>query len=138
MGKQSHVTHAITYIASGAVRAFRGVGYDNAEADTQGQKVKGVSQRAAADTEASDVGVAGTTVIEAGAAIAVGDSLIVDDQGRAIPTTGALGLDAGATDVTSSGANGDILTGGDLPEFVFADALEAAAAAGDFIEAKLR
>lgn len=138
MGKQSHVTHAITYIASGTVRAFRGVGYDSAEADTQGQKVIGVSQRAAADTEASDVGVAGTTVIEAGAAIAVGDSLIVDDQGRAIPTTGALGLDAGATDVTSSGANGDILTGGDLPEFVFADALETAAAAGDFIEAKLR
>ncbi|MEQ8747346.1 capsid cement protein [Pyruvatibacter sp.] len=138
MTRQSAIIQSLTFVASGAVRAFRGIGYDGAEADTQGQKVLGVSQRAAAAAEASDVAVTGTTVVEAGAAITLGDSLIVDAQGRAIPSTGALGLDAGATAVTSSAANGDILTGGDLPEYVFADALEAASAAGDLIEVKLR
>lgn len=138
MSKQSSPTQSLTFLANGAVAAYRGVGFDGAQATAQGQKVQGVSARAAADTEASDVVVAGTTVVETGAAVAVGDSLIVDAQARAIPTTGALGIGGGAVAVTSSAANGAVLTGGDLPEFVFADALQDANAAGEFIEVKLR
>ena len=40
--------------------------------------------------------------------------------------------------MTSSAANGAILAGGDPPQFVFADAMEAAADAGKMIEVLLR
>lgn len=129
---------SLTFIASGAVAAFRGVGFDGAQATVQGQKVRGVSPRAVADGEAGDAIVSGTAVMEAGAAFAKGDSLIVDSSGRAIKFTGALKVATGATEVTSSAANGAILTGSDLPEYVFADAEEAASGAGVFVEVLLR
>ena len=90
------------------------------------------------DTKLGVAEIIGTTVVEAGAAIGIGDSLITDSAGRAIPVTGNLAVTAGATAVTSSAANGEILEGADLPEFVFADALESASAAGEFIEVLLR
>lgn len=135
---ESRSLHAEPVRASGAVTARRAVTFAGAQATTQGEKVLGVSQYDAADTELVAVDTIGTTIIEAGAAIAVGDSLIVDAQGRAIPVTGNLVVAAGATAVPSSAANGEILTGGDLPEFVFADAMQAASAAGEFIEVHLR
>ncbi|NQV83913.1 MAG: DUF2190 family protein [Rhodospirillales bacterium] len=138
MSKQSISILALTLLASGAIVKHRGITIAGAQATNQGEKVLGVSQTDAADTEAVAVETIGTTVVETGAAIAVGDSLIVDVQGRAIPVTGNLGVGAGATAMTSSAANGDVLTGGDLPEYVFADALVAAAAAGEFIEVALR
>lgn len=138
MGKQSSPLQAFTYIAAGAVAAYRGVGFDGAQATAQGQKILGIAQRAAADAEASDAVKYGSTIVETGDAIAVGDSLIMDANGRAIPVTGALAVDAGATAMTSSAANGEVLIGGDLPEYVFADALEAASAAGEFIEVLMR
>lgn len=134
---QSITTLALTKVAIGAVTACRAVGFDGAQATVQGQKVLGVAHTDAADGSELTINTRGTAMIEAGAAIAVGESLIVDAQGRAIPTTGNLAVAAGATAVTSTAANGEILTGGDLPEFVFADALEAAAA-GEFIEVLLR
>lgn len=138
MSRQSSPLQALTYTANGAVAAYRGVGFNGAQATVQGQKVLGVSQRAAADTEDSDAVVSGSTVIESGGQFAKGDSLIVDNQGRAIKRTAVLGIAAGATGVTSTAANGAVLTGADLPEFVFADALEAAGGAGEFIEVLLR
>lgn len=131
-------TLVLSGVASGAIAARRAVGFDDAQATVQGQKVKGVAKYAAADTLDVAIIAGGVVVIETGAAIAVGDSMIVDTQGRAIPSTGGLALGAGATAVTSSAANGAILTGGDAPEFVFADALQAATAAGQFVEALLR
>jgi len=138
MGRQSAPKQFLTYLASGAVRAYRGVGYDGAEATVVGQKIQGIAQRAAADAEASDAATSGTSVAETGAAYAIGDSLMMDAQGRAIPVTGALEVTAGATAVTSSAANGAVLEGADLPEYVFADALEASGAAGEFHEVHLR
>ncbi|EKE78436.1 capsid cement protein [Oceanibaculum indicum] len=138
MSKQSFPLQSLTLTADGAVAVHRGVGYDGAQATVQGQKIIGVSRYAAATGEAFAADTAGTTVIETGDEIAVGDSLIVDSSGRAIPVSGEIAIGAGATQVTSSAANGAILTGGDLPEFVFADALQAASGAGEFIEVKLR
>lgn len=139
MSRQAISLLDLTIAASGAVTAFRAVGYDGAQATTQGQKVQAVAQTDAADKALFNGTAKGTTVIESGAAIAKGDSLIVDNQGRAIPSTGALAIKAGATAVTSTAANGaGILSGGDSPEFVFADALEAAGGAGKFVEVLLR
>lgn len=138
MSKQSITTLALAVVASGAVTAYRAVGFDGAQATTQGQKIMGIAHTDAAAGDPLTVNTDGTVVVESGAAIAVGDSLIVDAQGRAIPTTGNLGVAAGATQVTSTAANGEILEGGDLPEYVFADALEAASAAGEFIEVLMR
>lgn len=137
--KQSSPLQSITYTAAGAVATYRGVGFDGAQATVQGQKVMGISQRAAADTDDSDAVVSGTSIIETGGNFAKGDSLIVDNQGRAIKFTSALKVAAGATAVTSSAANGSaILAGSDLPEFVFADALEASSGAGQFVEVLMR
>lgn len=138
MGRQSAPKQSLTYIASGAGSAYRGVGYDGAQATVVGQKIQGIAQRAVADGEASDAVTSGTSVVETGAAYAVGDSLIMDAQGRAIPATGVLGVVAGATPVASSAADGAVLEGADLPEYVFADALEASGGAGELREAHLR
>lgn len=127
-----------TLIAAGAITQCRAVGFDGAQATVQGQKVAGVATIDAADGDALSVDMVGTTVIEAGAAINVGDGLIIDAQGRAIPTSGEINIPAGATAVTSTAANGAILAGGEMPEYVFADALDSAAAAGEFIEVLLR
>lgn len=138
MSRQAISLLVLSMLASGAVTARRAVKFSGAQATVQGEKVAGVANYGAADGKDLAVTAKGTAVIESGAAIAVGQSLIVDAQGRAIPATGALAVGAGATAVTSSAANGAILTGADLPEFVFADALQAAAGAGEFIEVLLR
>lgn len=135
---QNIATLSLPITASGAVTAYRGIGFDGAQATAQGQKIMGIARSDAGDAEKLTLDVAGTAIVEAGAAIAVGDALIMDSQGRAIPSTGALAVAAGSTTVTSTAANGAILTGGDAPEYVFGDALEAAAAAGQTIEVLLR
>lgn len=128
----------LTFLASGAVAAFRAIGFDGAQASVQGQKVLGVSARAAGDGEYSDADVSGTTLVELGADVTLGASLIADASGKAIPATGNLAIATGATAVTSTAADGDtILTGADLPEFAFADALSAGSN-GQVIEALLR
>lgn len=128
----------LTVKASGAVAARRAVGFDGAQVSVQGAKVMGVADYGAAGGEHYTATAVGTAVMETGAVVAVGDSLIADAQGRAIPSTGALAIKAGAVAVTSTGANGAILQGGDAPEFVFADALQAAGSSGRFIEVLLR
>lgn len=136
--KQSSPLQSLTYAASGAVAAYRGVGFNGAQATVAGQKILGIAQRAATNGELSDAVTAGTSVVETGGEFAKGDSLVMDASGRAVVAT-ALAVAAGATPVTSTAANGGtIFTGGVLPQFVFADALEASGAAGEFVEVKLR
>ncbi|MGB0695374.1 MAG: capsid cement protein [Rhodospirillaceae bacterium] len=134
---QKHSIHTATIQTTGAVAIYRAVGFDGAQASVAGQKVRGVATTIAAIGEHLAVDVVGSTIVQTGAAVAVGDSLVVDNQGRAVPA-GVLGIAAGATPVTSTAADGAILTGADLPEFVFADALEAASAADQLIEVQLR
>lgn len=136
--QQSTPLQSFTFTAAAAIAKYRGVAFGGAQASAQGQKIMGVSQRAVAAGDDGDAVTSGSTVVETGGAFAVGDSLIVDAQGRAIKFTSALKVAAGATAVTSSAANGAILAGSDLPEFVFADALEVSTGAGEFVEVLLR
>lgn len=138
MSQQNISILTLTVMASGAVAAHRLVGFDGGQATVQGQKVMGSTLSQASDGEAMAVVTHGSAIVETGAAVLMGASLIVDNQGRAIPTSGALSLAAGAVDVTSSAANGAILAGAELPEYLFADAMQAASGAGEFIEVLLR
>lgn len=124
--------------ASGAVGVCRAVGFDGAQISSQGAKPVGIAVTAASGGSFINLAAVGTAIAESGAAIPVGAALIADAQGRLIPSTGALRVASGATPVTSSGANGAILTGGDPPEYVVADALMSASGAGEFIEVLLR
>lgn len=135
---QSTTILALSLVASGQVTERRAVGFDGAQATVQGQKVAGVARFDAADGDPLTVEALGTAVIESGAAIAVGDAIIVDASGRAIPSTGEINIPSGATTVTSTAANGAILAGGEMPEYVIGHALESASAAGEFIEVLLR
>lgn len=124
--------------ATAAVTEYRAVDYNGVQATVQGQKVMGVAKRGAVIGDGFEVAVIGTAVVETGAAFAAGASLIVDAQGRAIASTGSLRVAAGATAVTSTAANGNILLGGDTAEYVYADALQASVGAGDKVEVLLR
>ncbi len=138
MARQKISIMALTFKASGAVSAYRAVGFDGAQASVQGQKVLGVSPRAVVSGDYSDADVMGTTLIELGGNVTKGQSLIVNNAGKAIAATGSLAVKAGATAVTSTGANGStILSGADLPEYVFADAIDDGSA-GDVVEVLLR
>ncbi len=137
MSQQNISVLTLTVLANGAVNANRAVGFDGAEATTQGQKVMGAAVTDATSGNALALITHGTAIMESGAAIAIGDSLISDDQGRVIPAA-ALEVGSGATPVTSSAADGAIFTGSELPEFVIGDALQVAAAAGKMIEVLLR
>lgn len=137
MSQQNIAILTLTQTASGAVTAHRAIGFEGAQATVQGQKILGIAVTDATDGQAVALITHGTAIVVSGAAMAVGDSLISDDQGRLIPAS-ALGVAEGATPVTGTAANGAILEGADLPAFVVADALYAASAAGESIEVLLR
>jgi hypothetical protein len=125
-------------VAPGVVLPYRFVDFTGLQATVQGQKVAGVANHGAAAAGASfDFTVIGTAIVEAGAAFAVGHALISDASGRAIPNSGALIVGAGAVAMTSTAANGAVLTGSDLPEWVAAEALQAAVNVGDLVEVLL-
>jgi len=139
MSQQAITTLVLTLAAAGAVAVRRAVGFNGAQASVQGQKIMGIADYAVANVgDQLAVNAKGTVIVETGGVFAIGDSLIVDNQGRAIKTTGSLAVAAGGTAVTSTAANGAILTGGDSPEFVFADALAASTGAGQFVEVLMR
>lgn len=146
MSQQARSLLEIPLVASGAIAYGRAVqviaptvngALTGAQATVAGQKVIGIARRDAASGAMTDVTCFGTAVCEAGAAITVGSRVQCDAQGRVITAT-ALAIAAGATAVTSAAANGaSALSGGDAPVFVFGTALQAASAAGDFIEVLL-
>lgn len=136
---QSYDLLTLRGLSAGAIARGRGVTFADAQAAAAGAKIKGIANHAttAAGQEVA-ITVSGTAIVEAGAAITVGASLTMDAQGRAVAAV-PLAVASGATQVTSAAANGaGALTGGDAPQFVFGDALQAATAAGQFIEVLLR
>lgn len=138
MSRQYAPLQSLTVSPEAAVAAHRFVSFADAQAATQGMKVKGVTRAAIAAGDDGDIIVSGTALVELGADVTKGASLITDNAGKAMPATSALKIAAGATAVTSAAANGiTTLAGADLPEYVAADALEAGSA-GDIIEVLLR
>jgi hypothetical protein len=137
MSQQNISILTLTLIAGGAINAGRAIDFAGFQATTQGQKVMGAAVTDAPLGSGVAVVTHGTAVMESGAAIAIGDSLITDSQGRVIPAS-ALAVTTGATPVTSSSANGTILEGSELPDFIVADAMQAASSAGKIIEVLLR
>jgi hypothetical protein len=163
MSQQGISVLSLPILALGAVAEYRAVGFNGAQATVAGQKVLGIAEFGAANAQMVRVCRLGTAVAEAGAAIAIGAALAVDASGRVVTasalastigslnaTVGTLAIAAGATPVTSAAANGttDIsgapglggapaLSGGDPPQYIVGYAMQAASAAGDFIEIAL-
>ena len=156
MSQQAISLLDMAFVASGAVTYGRAVNViaptvrgarTAAQVSTSGGKAVGIARRSADSGETFEATVMGSAVCEAGAAVSVGARVMADATGRVVPATaltasaGTLAIAAGATAVTSTAANGagtvtgaPTLSGGDTPLFVFGTALEAAAAAGDYIE----
>ena len=137
MSKIGNSKLSLNAIAAAAILANRCVGFDDAQASVAGQPVKGVAEYAA--TGAGDVIAVtsmGTAFVESGGAVAVGDPIVSDSQGRAV-TAAALTVKSGATAVTSTAANGAVLAGATTPDFLCGRALMAATASGQFIEIRL-
>lgn len=133
MGQQAVELLSLSFIATAVVTAYRGVDDNGVQIATQGAMCAGIAKRPAAIGDAFEAAAIGTATCEAGAPITKGQFLQMDNVGRVIPATAAA-IAAGATAVTSTAANGAIISGGYLPQAVIGRALEAAAAAGDFIE----
>jgi hypothetical protein len=119
--------------APSAVTKRRFVGFDGAQISTQGAATLGVAIEDASQNEVFGVVTIGTAIVETGGAINKGDYVISDNQGRAIQANN-LAIAAGGTTVTSTAANGEILTGSVIPEKIAGIALEDASGAGEFIE----
>jgi len=133
MSKLGNSLLSLGAAATGTVTERRFVGFDDLQASVQGQKIKGISEYAAVAGDQFVVTAKGTAFVETGGIISVGDPIISDSQGRAI-TGSTIAIGAGATAVTSSAAAGAILTGSQTPDYRVGYALEAASAAGQFIE----
>lgn len=137
----------LTVIAAGVIAAYRAVGFDELQATVAGQKIKGFAKTAAAIGDAIAVEAKGTVIAETGGAFSAGDALTIDANGRVVAADPLAVADptinAGGVAVTSTAANGDVttqgaITGGYLPQYVFADALEDSGGAGEFVEILMR
>lgn len=110
MGRQAIVNLSLTLTAITAWSVHHLIGFDGSQASVKGQKVLGSARADAAIGDEQAVDVDDTVLVVAGAAVAVGDSLISDVNAQAIPDDGVAG------------------------NYIWADALEAASAAGQVIE----
>lgn len=105
MSKQSITILALSVLAAGQVEVHRFVTAAGAQAG-DGQNSLGVSEFPAAGGEMLTVNALGTAVVEAGAAIAAGERLQSDADGKAVPkTTGA----TTAVALQAAAAEGDLL-----------------------------
>lgn len=80
--------------------------------------------------------VEGRVLLIAGGTVAVGDPVASDANGKAIKAD-ALQVASGATQVTSTAANGSILTGGATPQAINGYAMSAGTS-GDLIQVILK
>lgn len=161
MSQQARSLLSLSVVATTLITQYRGVTYAGGQVAAANVKCIGISERPiTAIGEVALVTTKGTAIAEAGAAITVGAALAFDATGRVItasafaiaaptitPALGTLVIASGATAVTSTAANGAIIsgaptatssapvaTGGDLPQYIVGYALQAASAAGDLIE----
>lgn len=129
-----------TIAATGAITAKTFVGYDGATCAANAKAV-GVAVYDAAVGESVSIAQEGRVIVTAGGAVNVGDPVTSDASGYAVVAANvSVSVDAGATAVTSTAANGAITTvsGGALPVAINGYARTAAAASGDLIEIDLK
>lgn len=125
-----------TIRATAAISRGRFVTFAGAHAGAGGAWL-GVADHAAAIGQDVAVTVIGSAIVEAAGAIAVGDAVQSSTNGRATGAA-ALAVASGATAVTSGAANGAAVLEGAIPPSVLGGhALQAATAAGQFIEVLL-
>lgn len=146
-------------LAAAALAAYRFIGLDGNYCGAN-LPAWGVSELATASGEQIPVITHGIALVESGGIITAGDKVTSDSTGRAV-TVAALAaaapvvddtkltIDSGATPVTSSAADGAIisaaaglltapvLSGGVLPVAVNGMAMDAASAAGEFIRVRV-
>jgi len=148
MSFQGIAVLTLPIVASGTIARYRGVGFNQAQATVAGQKILGFSRRDAVDGNELEVTLIGTACVETGGAFAAGVALAVDSSGRVVQasslavTVGTLAVAAGATAMTSTSANGTVITGvpavsgGDPPQFICGYSLpgQASSGAGVFVE----
>lgn len=148
MSQQAKSLLSLSVVSTTLIAQYRGVTYTGGQVAVANAKCIGIAERPVTVIgEVALVTTKGTAVAEAGAAIAIGAALAFDATGRVITASafaiavGTLALSAGAVAVTSSAVNGvgtiagvPTATGGDLPQYIVGYALQAASAAGDFIE----
>ncbi len=138
-------------LVSADTKKHRFIGFDGALC-VAGAKALGVSQVDAGSGEMMSVDVLGILLVETNEAISVGDPIKSAgsgaDAGRAgkatdVAVSSAItsSVDTGATPVTSTAADGEVVTstavntviGGVLPEAINGYALDSASGAGEFI-----
>ena len=109
--KAKHVIYGETVTASGAVSAARFATHTGAQATVQGEKTFGVFKTDAANGENVTVEAIGMTYVDAGGAIAVGDDVIADANGKAIvnPEAGGEHIAGVARTVGADGGQIEIL-----------------------------
>lgn len=112
-----------TFIANGAIAPNRFVMLDTAEDNrvkqaTAGAKIIGVSDKATHDqntTNAADTGdelpvhIRGLKMVDAGAAVANGDYVKADSNGKAIPVAGSANEEIGGVAITTASAEDEIV-----------------------------
>jgi hypothetical protein len=106
--------------AVGTVKESRAVSFNGNQRGINSQKVLGIAMDSGVHKDRVNVTVIGTAVAETGSAVAIGDSLVVDDRGRVIPEKSSV-----------------VPVGCDHKQ-VFGDALQGAEKKGEFIEVLLR
>lgn len=85
---QKTVAFTMTAVATAAIAAARFIGMLTGAPCAAGAKAQGVSQYAANVGDAFAVDVLGTSIVEAGAAVAAGIAVKSDADARAIPQAG--------------------------------------------------
>src|SRR3989338_3035630 len=121
--------------AAAAITKNRFVGFDGLHCGA-GKKAYGVSRFDIPINEYGSIVLGGVVVVESGGALTKGKPVKSDANGKAVEGGAMDGVvDSGAVAVTSSAANGNILTlnGSEAPEVINGYAIEAASGAGEFI-----
>lgn len=97
--------HELTIAATGAIVARRCVGYDGAQSGA-GEHIFGVAQTAGAIGDSVSCVAAGTAIVEAGGAIAVGGKVATDANGKVVAHS--TGIAVGFA-IEAASADGDLI-----------------------------
>lgn len=118
----------------------RFIGYNLQQVAVVGGRARGVSMNDALTGRDCDLIERGSAPVVSGGVFAAGEPIMSDAQGRAVLAANlTASVDVGATPVTSTAANGAIITlaGANLPQHVLGVALEASTGADEIHEIDL-